>query len=54
MEAGKNATAIDQKYLQYAQDQLYGELAIVLEMDKNQVEQFITESIHKQELVQEV
>lgn len=54
MEAGKNATAIDQKYLQYAQDQLYGELAVVLEMEKNQVEAYITESIHKQEMIQEV
>lgn len=45
MEAGKAATALDQKYLQYAQEQLYGELAIALDMDKNQVESYITETI---------
>lgn len=45
LAAGKNATAMDQKYLQYAQEQLYGELAIALDMDKNQVENYITESI---------
>lgn len=44
-ESGKAATALDQKYLQYAQDQLYGEFAIALDMDKNQVESFITETI---------
>lgn len=44
-ESGKTATALDQKYLQYAQDQLYGEFAIALGMDKNQVENFITETI---------
>lgn len=45
LAAGKTATAMDQKYLQYAQEQLYGELAIALEMDKNQVEDFICKSI---------
>lgn len=47
LEAGKAATALDQKYLQYAQEQLYGEFAIALGMDKNQVENYITETIEK-------
>lgn len=54
LEKGKSATAMDQKYLQYAQDQLYGELAIVLNIDKNQVENYISESIEKQECTKEV
>lgn len=45
LAAGKTATAMDQKYLQYAQDQLYDELAIALDMDKNQVESYICKSI---------
>lgn len=43
--AGKSATSLDQKYLQYAKEQLYGELAIALSMDIGQVEDYITESI---------
>lgn len=53
MEAGKNATAMDQRYLQQAQDLLFGEFAIVLEIDKNQVEDYIRESIQARELIQE-
>lgn len=54
MEAGKNATAMDERYLQYAQDQLYGELAVALEIERNEVENYIAESIRKQECVEEV
>ena len=53
MDAGKNATAMDQRYLQQAQDLLFGEFAIVLEIDKNQVEDYIRESIQARELIQE-
>lgn len=48
LAAGKNATAMDQKYLQYAQEQLYGELAVALNMDKSQVENYIRDSIDSQ------
>lgn len=51
LESGKAATALDQKYLQYAKEQLYGEFAIALDMDKNQVENFITETIEKGAIV---
>lgn len=46
-ESGKTATALDQKYLLYAQEQLYGEFAIALGMDKNQVEAYIIETLEK-------
>lgn len=38
---GKNVTSGDIKYLQMAEDNLYGELAIPLEMNKDKVEEFI-------------
>ncbi len=54
MEAGKNATAMDQRYLQYAQDQLYGELAIVLDIEKTDVEDYIATFIHEHEYMEEI
>lgn len=40
---GKKITNNDRKYFKMAQDSLYGELAIVLDMEKGKVEEFITE-----------
>lgn len=54
MEAGKNATAMDQRYLQYAQDQLYGELAIVLDIEKTEVEDYIATLIHEHKYMEEL
>jgi len=39
---GKKITAGDEKYLHIAEENLYGELAIPLEMEKNDVEAFIS------------
>jgi len=38
---GKKVTASDEKYFQMAEDKLYGELAIVLDIDKNKVRDYI-------------
>jgi CarD family transcriptional regulator len=42
---GKKVTVADKKYLNMAEEYLYGELAIPLEIDKNEVEWFITARI---------
>lgn len=47
-ESGKTVTALDQKYLQYAQEQLYGEFAVALSLDVKQVEDYITRTIEQQ------
>lgn len=46
---GKKATASDEKYLRIAEDNLYGELAIPLKMDKDMVEEFIIERVNAME-----
>ena len=38
---GKKVTASDEKYFQMAEDKLYGELAIALEIEKNQVREYV-------------
>lgn len=42
---GKKEISSDEKFLQMAEENLYGELAIPLEMSKDKVEQFICEKI---------
>ena len=44
---GKKITNSDRKYFKIAQDSLYGELAIVLDMEKEKVEEFITERMQR-------
>lgn len=44
---GKKITNNDRKYFKMAQDSLYGELAIVLDMKKEEVEEFITERMRQ-------
>ena len=44
IEAGRKETAIDAKYYRIAADFLFGELAISLDVPKNEVEDFITKS----------
>lgn len=45
IEDGKKVTVVDERYFKNAEDQLYGELAYVLEIDKNEVSSYITDSI---------
>lgn len=47
LENGKKVTAVDMKYLHLAEEQLYGELAVVLSMDKGKVEDYIAECVEK-------
>lgn len=44
---GKKAVTGDEKYLHSAEENLYGELAISLDMDRNHVERYITEQIEQ-------
>ena len=46
-EVGRKVTAVDAKYSRIAEDNLYGELSVVLKIPKNEVEDYITEEIHK-------
>lgn len=45
ISGGKKVTAVDEKYFRSAQDQLYGELAIPLNMERSQVEEYIRQRI---------
>lgn len=47
IENGKKVTAIDMKYLRLAEEQLYGELAVVLSMERGKVERYILDCIAK-------
>lgn len=44
---GKKVTSSDERYLQMAEENLYGELAFSLQMPKEKVGEFITERIRK-------
>ncbi len=43
LQAGRKETAVDGKYFKVAEDNLYGELAIVLGMQRNEVFEYISE-----------
>lgn len=45
MAAGKKVTTGDEKYLHLAESNLYGELAVALDMEQEQVKQFIIDRI---------
>ena len=45
LAAGKKAVSLDEKYLFMAREQLYGELAVSLGIEKNGVEDYITQKI---------
>lgn len=47
MEAGRKVTAVDAKYFRIAEDNLYGELAVVLNIPRNEVQEYITSEIDK-------
>ena len=50
VERGQKVTATDARYLKTAEDNLYGEFAMALGIEKNQVEEFIEKRIgsHKE------
>lgn len=47
LEAGRKVTAVDAKYFRIAEDNLYGELAVALNIPKTEVETYITGEIDK-------
>lgn len=47
LEAGRKVTAVDAKYFRIAEDNLYGELAISLDMPREEVESYITGEMEK-------
>lgn len=47
LEAGRKVTAVDAKYFRLAEDNLYGELAISLDMMREDVEGYITDAMNK-------
>ncbi|HJC47524.1 MAG TPA: CarD family transcriptional regulator [Candidatus Lachnoclostridium pullistercoris] len=46
---GKKATDADSRYLKLAEDYLFGELAVSLDLDRDQVKAFIRERIGREE-----
>lgn len=46
-EAGRKETAVDAKYFRIAEDNLYGELAISLNIDRSQVEEYIIREMNQ-------
>ena len=42
---GKKVTVVDERYFRQAEDQLYGELAFVMEMERSQMGDYLTERI---------
>lgn len=47
LEAGRKVTAVDAKYFRLAEDNLYGELAVSLQMPRGEVESYITREMEK-------
>lgn len=50
LEAGKKVTSSDAKYMHMAEESLYGELSVVLGVPKNEMEEFISKQVEKQQL----
>ena len=44
-EAGRKETAVDARYFRIAEDHLYGELAVALDMSRENVESYINTSL---------
>ena len=44
--AGKKVTSADERYMKAAKDQLYGELAVALGLDRDEMEDYIHERVH--------
>lgn len=47
LAGGKKLATIDERYLKMAEDGLYGELAISLDMKKEEMEAFITKQVEQ-------
>lgn len=47
LAAGRKVTAVDAKYFRLAEDNLYGELAVSLQMPRGEIEDYITREIEK-------
>ncbi len=47
LTAGKKAVSLDEKYLFLAREQLYGELAVSLGIEKNGVEEYIEKTLNR-------
>ena len=47
MEEGKKVTATDERYFKIAEEKLYGELSIPLEMTKEETKKFVVEQVTK-------
>ena len=45
IKMGRKMTAVDAKYARIAEDSLYGELAVVLDMPREKVADYISEQI---------
>lgn len=45
LEAGRKETAVDGKYFRIAEENLYGELAVALQMERSEVCNYITEHL---------
>lgn len=50
LAAGRKMTAVDTRYLRQAEDNLHGELAVALEMERSEVEKYICEKLEKSTL----
>lgn len=48
LQAGRKVTAVDAKYFHIAEDSLYGELAVALEMPKDEVEEYIAREMNRE------
>lgn len=50
LEGGKKLASVDERYLKMAEDNLYGELALALGIEKEEVEKFIIGHIEEKQL----
>lgn len=48
LQAGRKVTAVDAKYFHIAEESLYGELAVALEMPREEVETYISEVMDRE------
>lgn len=48
IQAGRKVTAVDAKYFHIAEENLYGELAVALEIPRDEVESYITKAMEKE------
>lgn len=49
VQAGRKVTAVDAKYFHIAEDNLYGELAVALDIPRDEVENYIAEAMNREQ-----